>query len=79
MKFAISGPEEEADPQEQLAAASLAVRDAYRDTTRLIRLLTVIGTPPHPRTSSTGPSPPCPRSSPRTSRRSPRWPATGCS
>ncbi|GAA1760948.1 bifunctional diguanylate cyclase/phosphodiesterase [Luedemannella helvata] len=43
-----TGEGELGDPQEQLAAANTAVRDAYRDTTRLIRLLTVIGTPSSP-------------------------------
>jgi diguanylate cyclase (GGDEF)-like protein/PAS domain S-box-containing protein len=53
MKFAMTstlevGPEELADVARQLDVANVAVRDAYRDTTRLIRLLTVINTPSSP-------------------------------
>lgn len=36
------------DLQQQLALASAAARDAYRDTTRLIRLLSVLGQPAGP-------------------------------
>jgi diguanylate cyclase (GGDEF)-like protein len=38
----------EPDLSQQLAAATAAARDAYRDTTRLIRLLSVLGEPAGP-------------------------------
>ncbi|MBB5867873.1 diguanylate cyclase (GGDEF)-like protein [Allocatelliglobosispora scoriae] len=46
---------DEADPtvaqlQEQLAAATVSAREAFRDTTRLIRLLSVLGEPASPET-----------------------------
>jgi diguanylate cyclase (GGDEF)-like protein len=48
---AVAAPEDEGDSeqlQRQLAGATAAARDAFRDTTRLIRLLSVLGEPSSP-------------------------------